>query len=150
MKYLFNDFGWYAGAIAGSDLPRATAIAPPEHGNVPVIGQPWPNWSGFEWVMANYTAPPAPPAPTYDWRISCLAFRNRFTQAEKVALYTARATNVAIDIYLDDVQAATYIDLSRADTQATVNWLEAEGFLAAGRANVILTTVPTQSEAFTG
>lgn len=72
MKYLFNEYGWYAGAVAGSDLPRATAVEPPEHGNAPVIGQPWPNWSGVEWVMANYRAAPTPD-PKIAQRASILA-----------------------------------------------------------------------------
>ena len=71
-------------------------------------------------------------------RITKLAFRNRFTQAEKVALYTAAKTNVDIQIYLDDVNAATYIDLQRADTRASVQGLELAGLLAAGRAAQII------------
>lgn len=71
-------------------------------------------------------------------RITRLAFRNRFTPAEKTALYTAAKTNVDIQIYLDDVNAATHIDLQRADTRANVQALETAGLLAAGRAMQIL------------
>lgn len=73
-----------------------------------------------------------------DLRITKLAFRNRFTAAEKTALYTAAKTNVDIQIYLDDVNAATYIDLQRADTRASVQELETAGLIAAGRALQIL------------
>lgn len=73
-----------------------------------------------------------------DFRITKLAFRNRFTAAEKTALYTAAKTNVDIQIYLDDVNAATYIDLQRADTRASVQGLETAGLIAAGRALQIL------------
>ena len=72
------------------------------------------------------------------FRITNLAFRNRFTAAEKTALYTAAKTNVDIQIYLDDVSAAAYIDLQRADTRAGVQELETAGLIAAGRALQIL------------
>lgn len=71
-------------------------------------------------------------------RITKLAFRNRFTPAEKNALYTAAKSSVDIQIYLDDVSAATFIDLQRADTRANVQALETAGLLAAGRAMQIL------------
>lgn len=73
-----------------------------------------------------------------DLRITKLAFRNRFTAAEKTALYTAAKTNVDIQIYLDDVNAATFIDLQRPDTRAAVHGLESLGLLAAGRALQVL------------
>lgn len=78
--------------------------------------------------------------------ITKLAFRNRFTIAEKTALYEAAKTEVEVQIYLDDIQAATYIDLSRPDTIAGVQQLEALGVLAEGRAAEILTTLPSATE----
>ena len=79
-------------------------------------------------------------------RITKLAFRNRFTPAEKNALYTAAKSNVDIQIYLDDVNAATFIDLQRADTRDNVHALEAAGLIAAGRAAEILDTPPHPEE----
>lgn len=87
-----------------------------------------------------------PAAPRH---ITVLAFRGRFTQAEKVALeiaglddpaagMPARAQAAAVRASLQDVMAATYIDLDRADTRAGVLGLEAGGILAAGRALQIL------------
>ncbi|MCW5648344.1 MAG: hypothetical protein KIS62_01225 [Ramlibacter sp.] len=88
-------------------------------------------------------------APASARQITVLGFRNRFTQAEKVALeiaglddpgagMSARAQAAAIRASLQDVMAATYIDLDRADTRAGVQALEAGGILAAGRALEIL------------
>ena len=88
----------------------------------------------------------ASPVLTAATRITQLAFRNRFTPAEKVALYTAAKTNVDIQIYLDDVAAATFIDLQRADTRAAVQGLEAAGLLAPGRALEILDAPIQQDE----
>lgn len=86
-----------------------------------------------------------PPDP----RITRLAFRNRFTQAEKVMLELAgvddatapmaqRQQAAAIRVYLADVAASAFVDLGRADTRAGVQSLEAAGLLAPGRALQIL------------
>lgn len=82
-------------------------------------------------------------------RITRLAFRNRFTQAEKVMLelaalddptaaMTQRQQAAALRVYLADVAASTFVDLARADTRAGVQALEAAGLLAPGRALQIL------------
>ena len=84
-----------------------------------------------------------------DTRITRLAFRSRFTSAEKITLEMAalddptapmaqRQQAAAIRVYLADVAASTFIDLKRADTRAGVQSLEAAGLLAAGRALQIL------------
>ena len=84
-----------------------------------------------------------------DTRITRLAFRNRFSQAEKVMLELAglddpaapmpqRQQAAAIRVHLADVAASTFVDLGRADTRAGVQALEAGGLLAAGRALAIL------------
>ena len=92
-----------------------------------------------------------------DTRITRLAFRNRFTQAEKVALELAalddpttpmaqRQQAAALRATLSDAAAATFIDPIRADTRAGVQMLEAAGLLAAGRALEILDAPVTPEE----
>lgn len=84
-----------------------------------------------------------------DTRITRLAFRNRFAPAEKIALELAalddpaapiaqRQQAAAIRVYLSDVAASTFIDLSRLDTRAGVQYLEASGLLNLGRVAAIL------------
>ena len=84
-----------------------------------------------------------------DFRITKLAFRNRFTQAEKAALEFAalddpsaatpsRMQSAALRAYLKDVESATFIDLSRPDLIAGVQALEVMSLLAEGRAMAIL------------
>ena len=91
-----------------------------------------------------------------DTRVTKLAFRNRFTQAEKVAMEIAgldnpaapmaqRAQSAALRANVADLAAATFIDLQRPDTRAGVQMLEAAGLLAPGRALVIL-DAPIQAE----
>ncbi|MBP7501170.1 MAG: hypothetical protein KA784_00120 [Aquabacterium sp.] len=122
-------------------------------------------WAGFEFATHDHVLgveqAPAPVAPTPPVKITCLAFRNRFTQAEKVAIEIAsldipaaamqqRAMAAALRSSQKDVDAAEYIDLSRADTRAGVLTLEQAGLIAAGRALAILDTPPTTTEVFHG
>jgi hypothetical protein len=93
--------------------------------------------------------------------ITVLAFRNRYTTAEKVALeiaalddpaapMTARQQAAALRANVKDCDTARYIDLDRPDTRAAVQSLEAGGLLAAGRAVQILDTVIAAEERYTG
>lgn len=102
-------------------------------------------------------SPPVTPEPVEDWRVTRLAFRNRFTLAEKTALELAALDNpsapmpervqaATLRAYLADVVAATFIDLARPDTRAGVQMLEAAGLLAAGRALEILDAEITPEE----
>ncbi len=96
----------------------------------------------------TFTAPP-PVSAVPSARITRLAFRNRFNQAEKVTLELASLDNpagtlaarqqaAALRAYLADVAAATFIDLLRDDTRAGVQFLETATLLAPGRALQIL------------
>lgn len=90
-------------------------------------------------------------------RITRLAFRNRFTTSEKVALEIAslddpaapmaqRQQAAALRATLADTAAATFIDLFRAETRAGVQMLETAGLLATGRALEILDAPVTPGE----
>ena len=90
-------------------------------------------------------------------RITRLAFRNRFSRNEKVALEMAalddptapmakRQTAAALRAHLADISAATFVDLQRPDTRAGVQMLESLGLLAAGRAMEILDSVVQDEE----
>ncbi len=79
-----------------------------------------------------------PPAPPPIRRITKLSFRNRFTDAEKLALYTAAESSVQLRVYLDDLAAAEFVDLDYPATVAGVQALEQAGIIGAGRAAEIL------------
>ncbi len=87
--------------------------------------------TGFELVIL-------PPPGISSTPISPLAFRNRFTMDEKVAIYSAAKSSVAIEVWLADLQVATEINLSHVQTIAGVQALEAYGLIGAGRAAQIL------------
>lgn len=103
------------------------------------------------WRVAEQQEEPEPPP---DLRITRLAFLDRFTDAEAVAIDLASlgATVQAAGLrrYLHKVNSAQHIDLARADLQAGVQALEAAGLLAAGRAEQILTAPITDVERYRG
>ena len=97
-------------------------------------------------VQESTDSPPMPPPQT---KITKLAFRNRFTQAEKTAMEFASIDNPSADTaarlqaaalraYLKDVDSATFIDLSRQDLIDGIQALETMSLIASGRANQIL------------
>ena len=107
---------------------------------------------GDGWDGERFTPAPPPETPTdpADTRITRLAFRNRFTQAEKVTLELAalddpsatmaqRQQAAALRAHLKDLDSASFVDLTRHETVDAVQSLEAGGLFAAGRAEAILT-----------
>lgn len=101
--------------------------------------------------------PEAPPTPVVPTRITKLSFRQRFLQAERVAIEIASLDNPAADMsvraqaatlrsYLKDIDAASHVDLNFPATRAGVQLLETVGLIGAGRAAVILDTPPTEDE----
>lgn len=81
-------------------------------------------------------------------RITKLAFRNRLTTAELFNLYTQLNTNVMLRIIQDNLNVATFVDLSRPDTIAAVQYLVSLGILTSDRAVTVLTTLPTDIERY--
>ena len=118
-----------------------------------------PEWQAVEPMQPTDPPPPAPrvpgtfiapepvpqPEPAPELRhITQLAFLSRFTDAEAITIDLASigATPQAAGMrrYLSKVNAATFVDLDRADTRAGVQALEAVGILTEGRALEILDT----------
>lgn len=105
---------------------------------------------------------PVDAAPaTADRRITKLAFRNRFTKAEKTGIELAalddptapiaqRQQAAALRADLKDQDQATFIDVDDQDTRTGVLTLEAVGLIAAGRAVEILDAPVQDNERFTG
>lgn len=117
-------------------------------------GAPMPSKEALDaWIAANA-------APAVDMtKITVLAFRNRFTQTEKITIDMASLDNPAapmpqrqlaamLRVMNADIATATFIDLDRPDTVAGVNALEQYGIIGAGRAHTILTTIPTAVELY--
>lgn len=114
----------------------------------------WVDFPFADFDHAEEVIAPPPAEPQQDRHITKLAFRSRFTSAERAAItYAAKqasAQGAAVQSYLDDTQAATFIDLNRPDTRAGVQALEAAGLIAAGRAAQILDAEIQPQEVFNG
>lgn len=83
-------------------------------------------------------------------KITRLAFRNRFTFAEKVAIETAAETDAAVRVLLKDQESATFIDLFREDTQQGIQMLVDKALLNSARASEVLSLTIQPEEAFAG
>lgn len=95
-----------------------------------------------------------PVAIAPDRHITQLAFINRFSDSEAIAIdlasQGATVQAAAMRRYQAKVNAASYIDLDRPDTRAGVQALEAAGLLAPGRALTILDAEVQEQELYRG
>lgn len=102
------------------------------------------------WIFNGSTL--TAPANMIDTKITKLAFRERFTLAEQVGIKAAEIGSgqvaLTLQVLEDYATAATYIDLSRTDTQTEVATLVSLGLLTQDRATAILTTPPTAIELY--
>lgn len=96
------------------------------------------------------TYSPEPFPEVVDMRITKLAFKQRFTQDERIAIRAASETIPQVYDFQDLVNSATFIDLSRPDTIAAVNAIEQLGFIEAGRASIILGPPVEEIEKYRG
>ena len=122
-----------------------------------IVGDEWPGGvriehldprPGIGWAYdgETFTAPPQPepePGPVLPRHITRLAFLQRITMNEHVAIELASIHDPASDTatlrkMLQLVNAATWIDLDRPDTRGMVQQIEAMGMLEPGRALEIL------------
>ena len=93
-------------------------------------------------MRVNYVGNAPDFVPLPERAITRLAFLDRITDAEAIAIDLARqgatVQAAAMRRYMSKVEAATFIDLDRPDTRAGVQALEAAGLLIEGRALEIL------------
>lgn len=139
MKSAIIDNGVVVNIIAGS-VP----------GSIDITGlDPRPQ-IGWAYADGEFSAPvePDPEPVDYGTKITVLSFLNRFTQAERLALRTEAKTNVVVEDFLGLVTAASFIDLTDAQTIAGVGYLESEELIGTGRADEILTDPVTETERY--
>lgn len=154
-----DDGGIVAGITqASGEIDAPDMIAIPEY-DAALIGQRYDRDASAAAGGPVFVPVPMPEQPLL--KMTKLAFRNRFTLAEKTGVELAslddpsapmaqRAQAAAIRVYLADVAAATFIDPAREETRAGVRALEAAGLIGAGRALEILDAPIGAAEAFTG
>lgn len=103
------------------------------------------------WVLNGSTLIPGPgQSATPSMKLTKLAFRNRLTVPELLDLYGRLNTDSMLKIIQDNLNVATYVDLTRPDTQAAVGYLCQIGVLTQPRMLAILTTAPNDIEKYKG
>lgn len=124
----------------------ATGMVPLQHYDQSVLGR---RWTGAKWV----DMPPPKPSRC----ITPLAFRRRFSGAERAAIEWAavdraeagtveRLQAAQLRSNLKDQELASFIDLDDPDVAAGVQLLETFGLIAEGRALQITDTPPRPDE----
>ena len=141
--YGFDEDGWYTGVVA-VDAQNSTPIAPRLLSTDNTPGVPRSRWVGYAWVVRlNPAAPVVMP-----W-ITLLAFRKRFTQAERAMLErkslddpagteVQRNRAAAVRAWFADLAATGYADLADSDVRTPVIQMETVTWIAVGRALQIL------------
>ena len=87
-------------------------------------------------LLGDIGSPMPPVSPASPTALSQLEFLRRFTAEERMAIRAA--TDPVIVDFLHLLSLATQVSLEDPDTVAGVNYCEAAGFLAEGRAVQIL------------
>lgn len=115
----------------------------------PVHGQLYRVVENGNVLLESYWSEPATATATAT-KLTKLAFRNRFTFAEKVAIETSAQTDPVVRVLLKDQEAATFIDLSRQDTLDGVQMLVTKSLLTAERASEITSATIQPEETYRG
>ena len=90
--------------------------------------------AAIEATQAALTTPPAVPPRV----ITKLAFMNRFTMEELAAIYTAAKTEVMVEVFMDRLKLAEYVDVTDPQTRAGLQALAASGLLTEARVQEVL------------
>lgn len=89
-------------------------------------------------IQGGSLVPPPEPDPYEVSLITVLMFRRRFTTAEKSAIYAAASTDSNVQLFLDDLSAASYVDVTDQETIDGVDYLISQGLLDASRRDAML------------
>ena len=145
--------------VNGTLVCAANSVATPTYtliaSQAASYAYPVDGWTWYDTVAEAYAAEGVTAAGYPMTAITKLAFRNRFTQAEKVTIEIAqlddptasmasRQQAAALRASQNDVQAGSFIDLANPNTIAGTQALEAAGILASGRSAIILDTTTIQ------
>lgn len=144
-----------------SELSAASNIIAIEGLNSELLGKLYDAEASAAAGAPVFVDAPTQPLGDSPRRITKLAFRNRFTKAEKAGIEFAalddptapiaqRQQAAALRADLKDQEQSTYIDLDDEDTRTGVLTLEAVGLIASGRAVEILDAPVQDRERFTG
>lgn len=102
------------------------------------------DWVRIDGVWSAPAPSPEPePTPSEATKVSPVEFKLLFTNAERVAIKAARATDPVIDDFYDIVEdpRLTFVDLGLQSTQYALSYMVAQGLLTEDRRSEILAGV---------
>lgn len=158
MRFKFDEWGWYAGPADDAEFDRVTETGP---GAIPanrVPGEPYPNWTGFAWIMLSFVEPLLPleseaPKAEWAWLIDLGPFSDRLGPAAVAIDLSTAPGLVAIR---SDFARRKWIDLKDPRVIAAVHYLAGQPHPALGTlaqplitgevASAALNTLPTPAE----
>lgn len=73
------------------------------------------------------------PTPKTTNILTVYEFRARFTQEEKVAIYEAALNNILIKIFLDDLSAASNVDLANQELISSLDYMVSKNLIKSNR-----------------
>lgn len=91
-----------------------------------------------QYHSGDYTLVAEVEQPTAPRIITKLAYMNRFTNAELVAIYTAAKSSIQLEIWIDKLKLASEVDLNNEEVKAGLMALETMTLIGKGRADEIL------------
>ena len=116
--YYYDTYGWLTQTVLAG---RDTDITPPQETEALKA-----NWTGFDWVLREYVAPPPPPEPTPEPRhISVGAFFDRFGAQKYPILASA---DPIVQALIKDCTVRKFIDLDREDLPMGLQMIVSAGF----------------------
>jgi hypothetical protein len=100
---------------------------------------------GDTYVDGTFIPSEPEPEPEPPWRLTKLAFKNRFPREKWIAARQAAAANALLADFFESFELATFIDLQQGETRAGVMALTADAIpeairLTLAEADAVLTT----------
>lgn len=91
-------------------------------------------------VLTKPTVTLPEPVKVESKRVSPVEFKLLFTGSERIAIKSARATDLAIDDFYDIIEdpRLTYVDLGLSSTRDALNYMQSTGLLTQDRVTEIL------------
>lgn len=113
------------------------------------VDPPFSSFDDAQWRASDYvgmelsadwtTLTPAPPPQPYPVpQMTVLEFRDRYTVAEKQAIYDAAVTDTMVTIIIDDLNNAEFVNIEDQHTINGVDYLISSGVIDASRREALL------------
>lgn len=158
MKFKYDDWGWYAGLAEDGEFDRVTDAGPGAIPAARVPGEPFPNWTGYEWVALPYVEPVPLPEPEEDprlWWLDVGPFKDRLGMDIGAIAASQHSACLGVRefllgrkyVNLRDPKVSALMDVLIATNQPTADpvWT-GSGPMTADKKAVILTTPTTEDE----